>query len=41
MSLEIFEKSENLGPTILMRITFFVVVSGFLKNWENFTFSKI
>ena len=41
MSLIIFEKSENLGPTIFMKVIKIVEIASFLKKCKNFTSLKI
>ena len=40
-SLELFEKSEILGTTILSNIDFIVDLATFLEKYENFKFSEI
>ena len=41
MRLELFEKSEILGPTIYMNVEKICFASGILEFYENFTFQKI
>ena len=41
MRLDIFEKSENLGPTILTRMWKIAVASGIFTFYEKIHFSKI
>ena len=41
MRLTIFEKSENLGPTILMSMNKNVELATFWENMINFHFSEI
>ena len=40
MSLNIFEKSENLGPTILMELRKIIVAPGIFNFFENIHFLK-
>ena len=41
MRLELFEKSENLGPTILTEYGKIVLPSGISHFYQKFHFSKI
>ena len=40
MRLSIFEKSENLGPTIYMELIKIVEASGIFEKLKNFTSQK-